>query len=86
VLNYGYLGSILGHELTHSFDNTGRKFDQDGNENMWWTNQTTNEYEKRTSCFIQHYESYTVPGIEEKVLKIKYFVFRTIIISIRIII
>ncbi|XP_025418825.1 endothelin-converting enzyme homolog isoform X2 [Sipha flava] len=67
VLNYGYLGSILGHELTHSFDNTGRKFDQDGNENMWWTNQTTNEYEKRTSCFIQHYESYTVPGIEEKI-------------------
>lgn len=71
MLNYGYLGSILGHELTHSFDNTGRKYDQDGNENMWWTNKTINEYEKRTDCFIEHYESYTVPGIGEKVLKIK---------------
>jgi len=67
VLNYGFLGSILGHELTHGFDNTGRKFDQDGNENMWWTNQTIEEYEKRTDCFIHHYESYLVPGIEQKI-------------------
>ncbi|XP_060862387.1 neprilysin-1-like isoform X2 [Metopolophium dirhodum] len=67
VLNYGFLGSILGHELTHGFDNTGRKFDSDGNENMWWTNHTIKEYEKRSECFIHHYESYLVPGIEEKI-------------------
>jgi predicted metalloendopeptidase len=67
VLNYGFLGSILGHELTHGFDNTGRKFDHDGNENMWWTNHTIEEYEKRSDCFIQHYESYLVPDIEEKI-------------------
>ncbi|KAL5244166.1 hypothetical protein ACI65C_011576 [Semiaphis heraclei] len=67
MLNYGFLGSILGHELTHGFDNTGRKFDHDGNENMWWTNQTIAEYEKRSDCFIRHYESYLVPDIEEKI-------------------
>lgn len=72
MLNYGFLGSILGHELTHGFDNTGRKFDHDGNENMWWTNQTTEEYEKRTDCFIQHYESYVLPGIGEKVFNKSY--------------
>lgn len=70
VLNYGSLGSILGHELTHGFDNTGRKFDYEGNENMWWTNQTIEEYEKRTTCFVNHYESYLLPGIEEKVFLI----------------
>lgn len=67
MLNYGFLGSILGHELTHGFDNTGRKFDYDGNENMWWTNHTIEEYEKRSDCFVHHYESYLVPDIEEKV-------------------
>ncbi|XP_060854532.1 endothelin-converting enzyme homolog isoform X5 [Rhopalosiphum padi] len=67
MLNYGFLGSILGHELTHGFDNTGRKFDHDGNQNMWWTNQTIAEYEKRSDCFIHHYESYLVPEIGEKI-------------------
>lgn len=70
MLNYGFLGSILGHELAHGFDNTGRKFDHEGNEHMWWTQQTIEEYEKRTNCFIDHYESYLVPGIEEKVSSI----------------
>lgn len=67
VLNYGYLGTILGHELTHGFDNTGRRFNYEGNENMWWTNKTTEEYDKRRECFINHYESYLVPVINEKV-------------------
>jgi len=70
-LNYGFLGSILGHELTHGFDNTGRKFDHEGNENMWWTNHTIEEYEKRSDCFINDYESYVIPGIEKKVF-VKY--------------
>ncbi|VVC39613.1 Hypothetical protein CINCED_3A004548 [Cinara cedri] len=70
VLNYGSLGSILGHELTHGFDNSGHKYDLNGNENMWWTKQTIEEYNKRTNCFIEHYESYLVSRIEEKVLPI----------------
>ncbi|XP_022176698.1 membrane metallo-endopeptidase-like 1 isoform X3 [Myzus persicae] len=66
ILNYGFFGSMLGHELTHGFDNTGRRFDQDGNENMWWTNQSTAEYEKRTKCFIHHYDSYLIPELKKK--------------------
>lgn len=64
VLNYGFLGSILGHEITHSFDNTGRKFDEDGNDIVWWTNKTIVEYEKGTECFIKHYESFLIPGTD----------------------
>ncbi|XP_050537862.1 neprilysin-11-like isoform X2 [Daktulosphaira vitifoliae] len=64
VLNYGFLGSILGHEITHSFDNTGRKFDEDGNDIVWWTNKTIEEYEKGTECFIKHYESFPIPGTD----------------------
>jgi len=70
MLNYGFLGTILGHELTHGFDNTGRRFNHDGNENLWWTNQTIEEYEERTNCFIQHYESYVLPDIGENVIYI----------------
>lgn len=67
MLNYGFFGFLLGHELTHGFDNIGRKFDQDGNENISWTNETIEEYEKRTDCFIQHYDSYLIPGLKKKV-------------------
>ncbi|XP_022176704.1 neprilysin-11-like [Myzus persicae] len=67
MLNYGSLGNILGHELTHGFDNTGRQFDHDGNENLWWTNQTITEYEKRTKCFIHHYDSYLIPEFKKKI-------------------
>ncbi|XP_050432624.1 neprilysin-11 isoform X2 [Adelges cooleyi] len=67
VLNYGFLGTILGHELTHSFDNTGRKYDENGNENIWWTNSTTEEYEQRTECFVRHYESYSITGLNKTV-------------------
>ncbi|XP_022176702.1 endothelin-converting enzyme homolog [Myzus persicae] len=66
MLNYGFFGFLLGHELTHGFDNIGRKFDQDGNENISWTNETIEEYEKRTDCFIQHYDSYLIPGLKKK--------------------
>ncbi|XP_050537867.1 endothelin-converting enzyme homolog isoform X2 [Daktulosphaira vitifoliae] len=67
VLNYGFLGTILGHELTHSFDNTGRMYDENGNELIWWTNNSTEEYNKRTKCFIDHYESITTSILKKKV-------------------
>lgn len=56
VFNYGHLGSILGHELTHGFDNTGRLFDEGGNVFDWWTNKTIEEYENRTKCLVDYYE------------------------------
>lgn len=67
VINYGALGSILGHELTHGFDNDGRLFDADGNKNMWWTEATEQNFKNLTKCFVHHYESYLMPGTENNV-------------------
>ncbi|XP_071644793.1 endothelin-converting enzyme homolog isoform X2 [Temnothorax longispinosus] len=58
ALNYGAIGTILGHELTHGFDSSGRHYDSDGNLRQWWTNETISEYSDRTQCFIDHYNTY----------------------------
>ncbi|PSN50285.1 Endothelin-converting enzyme [Blattella germanica] len=58
ALNYGNLGCTLGHELTHGFDNSGRKFDKVGNLRQWWSNATVDEYVKRTKCFIHQFDTY----------------------------
>ncbi|XP_053997359.1 neprilysin-4 isoform X1 [Hylaeus anthracinus] len=58
ALNYGAIGTVLGHELTHGFDNSGRHFDSNGNVRQWWTNGTISEYTEKTECFIRHYNSY----------------------------
>ncbi|XP_018348692.1 PREDICTED: neprilysin-21-like [Trachymyrmex septentrionalis] len=58
ALNYGAIGAILGHELTHGFDTSGRLYDGDGNLRQWWTNETISEYSNRTQCFINHYNTY----------------------------
>lgn len=58
ALNYGAIGSVLGHELTHGFDNSGRYYDSNGNLREWWTNETVSEYTERTQCFIDHYNTY----------------------------
>ncbi|XP_078049259.1 M13 family metallopeptidase neprilysin 5 [Augochlora pura] len=58
ALNYGAIGTVLGHELTHGFDNNGRHYDSVGNVRQWWTNETISEYTAKTECFINHYNSY----------------------------
>ncbi|XP_012215455.1 endothelin-converting enzyme homolog isoform X2 [Linepithema humile] len=58
ALNYGAIGSVIGHELTHGFDNSGRHYDSDGNLRQWWTNETISEYKEKTKCFINHYSTY----------------------------
>ncbi|XP_058817652.1 uncharacterized protein LOC131680955 [Topomyia yanbarensis] len=60
ALNYGAIGTILGHELTHGFDDSGRQFDKEGNLKQWWTNGTVREYVNRSSCFVQQYSGYYV--------------------------
>jgi len=59
-LNYGGIGTIIGHELTHAFDNTGKKFDSNGKYSNWWTNSTEAEFDKLSQCFIDQYGNYTV--------------------------
>ncbi|XP_020284436.1 endothelin-converting enzyme 1-like isoform X2 [Pseudomyrmex gracilis] len=65
ALNYGAIGSILGHELTHGFDNLGRHYDSEGNLRQWWTNNTISEYTDRTQCFIDHYNTYYENEIDD---------------------
>jgi endothelin-converting enzyme/putative endopeptidase len=61
-MNYGGIGMGMGHELTHGFDDQGRKFDPQGNLNDWWTEEDAKEFEKRASCVADQYSGYTVPG------------------------
>ncbi|CAO1440505.1 unnamed protein product [Diamesa serratosioi] len=65
ALNYGSIGSILGHELTHGFDDIGRQFDKEGNKIQWWTNRTVEEYVNKTECFIKQYSGYYLPEVSE---------------------
>ncbi|KAG5890093.1 hypothetical protein JTB14_003656 [Gonioctena quinquepunctata] len=64
VLNYGSIGSILGHELTHGFDNIGRKHDKYGNYVQWWSNETIKTFENLTECFVRQYDNFTIEGVE----------------------
>ncbi|XP_050344222.1 phosphate-regulating neutral endopeptidase PHEX [Nymphalis io] len=66
-LNYGSLGTVLGHEITHGFDNFGRLFDKNGNLLPWWSNDTINSFVNKTQCFIDQYSSYYVPEIDRHV-------------------
>jgi endothelin-converting enzyme/putative endopeptidase len=59
AVNYGGAGAVIGHELTHGFDDEGRHFDAKGNLTDWWTPEDAKSFEKRASCFVDQYSSYT---------------------------
>jgi putative endopeptidase len=59
ALNYGGIGAVIGHELTHGFDDSGRKFDGDGNLRDWWTAKDGKEFEQRAACIADQYSGYT---------------------------
>ncbi|XP_067653743.1 endothelin-converting enzyme homolog isoform X2 [Haliotis asinina] len=60
---YGSLGMIVGHELTHGFDNKGRNYDKFGNLHSWWTNSSAKSFKEKTECMINQYSQYTVEGV-----------------------
>jgi endothelin-converting enzyme/putative endopeptidase len=59
AVNYGHIGSTIGHELTHGFDDEGRKFDARGNLSDWWTADDLKKFEARTDCLVNEYSSFT---------------------------
>ncbi|CAF1185487.1 unnamed protein product [Rotaria sordida] len=65
-LNYGGIGTIIGHEITHGFDNDGRQFDKDGNRIPSWTNETIEKFIQRKTCIVDQYRNYTIPEINIK--------------------
>jgi len=60
-LNYGGIGLVVGHELTHGFDNTGRQFDSKGRLVQWWSNATIDAFKDKTTCFVDQYSNFTMP-------------------------
>ena len=54
-MNYGAIGMVMGHELTHGFDDQGRKFDAQGNLKDWWMEQDAKAYEQRGKCISDEY-------------------------------
>jgi endothelin-converting enzyme/putative endopeptidase len=63
--NYGAIGMIIGHEITHGFDDQGRKFDEKGNLKDWWTPEDGKHYDERASCIAEEYSG-EVPGLGVK--------------------
>jgi endothelin-converting enzyme/putative endopeptidase len=59
AVNYGHIGAVIGHELTHGFDDEGRKFDAKGNLSDWWTADDAKKFETRTDCLVNEYGSFT---------------------------
>lgn len=55
AVNYGGIGAVIGHELSHGFDDKGSKFDGNGNLRMWWTEEDRTEFEKRASGLVEQY-------------------------------
>ena len=58
AVNMGGIGVVIGHELTHGFDDQGRKFDPQGNLRDWWTESDGKEFEKRASCIADEYSNF----------------------------
>jgi endothelin-converting enzyme/putative endopeptidase len=67
AVNFGGIGMVIGHELTHGFDDEGRQFDAQGNLKDWWTPADVKEFESRAACLVKEYSAFSVaPGANVK--------------------
>ncbi len=60
AVNFGAIGVVIGHEMTHGFDDEGSQFDAQGNVRMWWTPEDRKEFDKRTDCEVKEYDGFEV--------------------------
>ncbi|MGC2506281.1 MAG: M13 family metallopeptidase [Candidatus Acidiferrales bacterium] len=66
AINYGSIGSIMGHEMTHGFDDQGAQFDADGNLKNWWTPEDLKNFHERGDCIVKEFDAFEVePGLHE---------------------
>jgi putative endopeptidase len=64
AVNYGGIGAVIGHEITHGYDDQGRKYDADGNLNDWWTDADAKDFEARAQKVVDQYNLYEpLPGL-----------------------
>ena len=65
AVNLGAMGMVVGHELTHGFDDQGAKFDADGNLHDWWTPDVSKKFAAKTKCIVDEYSQFeAVPGVK----------------------
>lgn len=64
ALNYGGIGMIIGHEITHGFDDRGRKFDAQGNLRDWWTEEDARRYSERAQRIVRQYSAFEAEGLK----------------------
>jgi endothelin-converting enzyme/putative endopeptidase len=62
AVNYGAGASLIGHELTHGFDDSGKRFDAKGNVREWWTPADAKAFDERAACFVDEYSKFVVAG------------------------
>lgn len=64
ALNYGSIGAVIGHEITHGFDDEGSKFDANGNLKTWWTKKDREQFDEKTKVLEKQFNKFTVaPGV-----------------------
>ena len=64
AINYGAIGAVIGHEISHGFDDSGSRFDAEGNLKMWWTPEDRKKFEDRAACVVDQFNKYEVqPGL-----------------------
>lgn len=67
AMNYGGIGAVIGHEMTHGFDDQGAKFDPAGNLRNWWTPEDLANFQARGECIVKQFDAFEVePGLHEK--------------------
>lgn len=62
AMNYGGIGVVVGHEITHGFDDKGREYDPDGNLRVWWNNSTIQAFIDESKCMIDQYSNFELNG------------------------
>ncbi|HET9641752.1 MAG TPA: M13 family metallopeptidase [Candidatus Paceibacterota bacterium] len=64
AFNYGAIGSVIGHEITHGFDDQGSKFDERGNHTVWWTPSDRSRFKKKANILVRQFNAYEIePGM-----------------------
>ncbi|XP_014677300.1 PREDICTED: membrane metallo-endopeptidase-like 1 [Priapulus caudatus] len=63
-MNYGGIGMVIGHEITHGFDDKGKQFDADGNLLAWWSDEAIVSFQEKAQCMIDQYGNYTIEEVQ----------------------
>jgi endothelin-converting enzyme/putative endopeptidase len=64
AVNYGAIGVVIGHEISHGFDDQGAQYDAEGRLNNWWTDEDLKKFQEKTACVVNQFDNYFVePGL-----------------------